>query len=481
MSDSTKSSAQPDLQTTSTTTAAPPTSPSVIKKFLAFCGPGYMIAVGYMDPGNWATDLEGGSRYGYSMLYVILLSNIFAMLLQHLCVRLGVATRQDLAEACRERCPKWLCWALYVVAEVAIVSCDLAEVIGTAIALRMLFGLPVLWGVLITIADVLLLLAGCSTNSARGQRWMEWIVMGLMTVIGGCFIIELFMVKPEWDQVLLGFIPRDYHLFTDRHAILTALGIIGATVMPHNLYLHSSIVKHRLAQEHSDQILETSCLNEEPSTVEQREKELDLDSTIRYATWDSVVALFLALLVNAAILIVAAAAFHRRGLYHVSSIEDAARLMRQWMGPVSAVLFGLALLAAGQSSTVTGTLAGQIVFEGFLKLTLPPWARRLVTRAVAIVPAILIIWWAGEEAIDRLLVWSQVVLSFQLPFAIVPLIMFSMHPPNQGKDLTPSQQRYWQLRKDSRWEWPLRIASWLVAIIIIAFNLLFTVTMLLDT
>lgn len=405
-----------------------------VRKFSTFCGPGYMIAVGYMDPGNWATDIEAGSRYGYALLWIILLSNIMAMLLQHLCVRLGMTTRMDLAENCRANCPTMLNWFLYIIAELAIISCDLAEVIGTAIALNLLFGIPILWGVLITVADVLLILTGLS----KSHKTLEMMVIVLMTVIGLCFAIELAIVKPSWKQVLLGFIPRDPTLFVQRDALFSALGIIGATVMPHNLYLHSSIVKTRIS--------------------EQEEKRQE---DINYASADSMVALVFALCINAAILIVAAASFHSRGHHDVQHIQDASALMKEWMGPMAAWLFGLALLAAGQSSTVTGTLAGQIVFEGFLKLQMKPWIRRLVTRLVAIVPALLIIGIAGSESINQLLLYSQVVLSFQLPFAIIPLIVFTFKAES----------------KQGLGETLLRTSSWIVAIIIIMLNIMYTITL----
>lgn len=424
-----------------------------------------MIAVGYMDPGNWATDIEAGSRYGYSLLFVVLLSNVMAMVLQHLCVRLGVTTRMDLAQACRMRMPKWANLPMYVLAEIAIISCDLAEVIGTAIALKLLFGIPILYGVLLTVCDVLLLLAGLGAggeNDNRAYKTLEGLVIVLMSIIGLCFIVELFIVKPVWSQVAYGFLPfSSARLMFDQHALFSALGIIGATVMPHNLYLHSAIVQHRLPKED----LEEPQLDEDaPST---------LATIINYTTADSTIALFLAMFINAAILIVGAAAFHARGQTDVQHIEDASALMREWLGPMSAALFGCALLAAGQSSTVTGTMAGQIVFEGHLQMQMKPWLRRLVTRAVAIVPAVLIILIAGADSINALLIYSQVILSFQLPFAIIPLTVFAFTPlPTTD----PALHEYWNGRKTSRWEHLLKIAAGLIAALLVMLNVLYLIT-----
>ena len=442
---------------------------SSFKKFLSFCGPGYMIAVGYMDPGNWATDLEAGSQFGYSLLFVILMSNMMAMLLQHLCVRLGVTARLDLAEACRKNCGRCLNLFLYVLAEIAIISCDLAEVVGTAIALKLLFGLPIIWGVLVTAADVLLLLAGISAeNGGRSEKILEIVVMLLMTVIGACFTVELFIVKPVWKEVMLGFIPRDPRLFTNRDALFCALGILGATVMPHNLYLHSSIVKHRMAQKTRQ--VESADKLVAPTTV----TEDDIESTVKYATADSMFALFLALFINSAILIVSAAAFNSRGIENVNSIEDASLLMRKWLGPAASILFGLALLAAGQSSTVTGTVAGQIVFEGFLLLQMKPWMRRLVTRVVAIVPAVVIVMVAGADSINQILLYSQVILSFQLPFAIIPLIIYSLRRPTE---CTRQVEAFYAKREGTLTERLLKASAWAVAIAIIALNVVFMATL----
>lgn len=484
----------------------PTTLGGKLKRFLSFCGPGYMIAVGYMDPGNWATDIEAGSKYGYSLLYIILISNVMAVILQHLCIRVGVYTRRDLAQNCRIRCHPYVNFFLYIVAELAIISCDLSEVIGTAIALNLLFGMPILWGVLLTVGDVLLLLAGFNSDDSTQYKILEVLVMGLMSVVGGCFIVQVLLVKPDWTQIALGFIPRSTLLFTDKDALFSALGIIGATVMPHNLYLHSSIVKYRLPpplkkfkaddsdqeEDFNDEEEEVASLadttddtydNGNANTITLNESRYwnSIKSIIRYNTADTFVALFLALLINAAILIVSAAAFNARGRTDVKHIEDASDLMRDWLGRGASILFGLALLAAGQSSTVTGTIAGQIVFEGFLRMRMKPWIRRILTRVVAIVPAILIIYWAGEDSINKLLLYSQVVLSFQLPFAIVPLIIFAFpsnnnNPENNNKT-TPSKQRPFIPKEANIGSIIkcLEISSWLIAAIIIALNVIFPI------
>lgn len=482
-----------------------------LKKFMSYCGPGYMIAVGYMDPGNWATDIEAGSKYGYSLLYIILISNVMAIVLQHLCIRVGVYTRRDLAQNCRIQCHPWLNAFLYVVAELAIISCDLSEVIGTAIALNLLFGMPILWGVLLTVADVLLLLAGFNSDNSSQYEILEFVVMALMSIVGACFMIQVWMVKPDWKEVALGFIPRSTQLFTDKDALFSALGIIGATVMPHNLYLHSSIVKYRLppplAKFKSDDsdFEDEAEADEEVASFTETAKETakgttdspvhesrywnTLKSIIRYNTLDTLIALFLALLINAAILIVSAAAFNARGKTDVKHIEDASELMREWLGKGASILFGLALLAAGQSSTVTGTLAGQIVFEGFLRMKMAPWLRRVITRVVAIVPAVLIIYWAGEESVNKLLLYSQVVLSFQLPFAVVPLIIFafpsSKTSSSAGADSIentqitfPSRKQRPQIPKEARLGFItecLKLSSWIIAAIIIALNVIFPI------
>jgi len=489
---------------------SPKTLMGKLKRFLSFCGPGYMIAVGYMDPGNWATDIEAGSKYGYSLLYIILISNVMAVVLQHLCIRVGVYTRRDLAQNCRIKCHPYLNFFLYIVAELAIISCDLSEVIGTAIALNLLFGMPILWGVLLTVADVLLLLAGFNSDNSAQYKILEFLVMALMSIVGGCFLVQVILVKPDWKEIALGFIPRSTQIFTDKDALFSALGIIGATVMPHNLYLHSSIVKYRLPpplakfkSDNSDIEDEEEGIDEEvasfsdPTPVSEDIPDFSkitntptsnesrywssLKSIIRYNTADTFLALFLALLINAAILIVSAAAFNARGKTDVKHIEDASELMKDWLGRGASILFGLALLAAGQSSTVTGTLAGQIVFEGFLRMKMAPWIRRILTRVVAIVPAVLIIYWAGEESINKLLLYSQVVLSFQLPFAIVPLIIFAF-PSSEESSSSSSSSRTRKLRpyipkeaivgSITRF---LELSSWLIAAIIIALNVIFPI------
>lgn len=447
----------------------------IFKRFLAYCGPGYMIAVGYMDPGNWATGIEAGSRYGYSLLWVILLSNLMAMVLQHLCVRLGITSQMDLAESCRERCPRWLNLMLYAFAEIAMISTDLAEVIGTAIALRLLFGLPIIAGVLVTVADVLLLLAGLGSDQTKSYRILEVLVMVLMGIIGTCFLIEMIFVKPSLTGIFWGFVPHELGLLADKDALFAAIGIIGATVMPHNLYLHSSIVKHRLGQPKESQSNDDQTDHEVIAIMPDNTD--GLGKMINFATADTIVALFLALLVNAAILITSAAAFHARGQHNVQHIEEAALLMKEWMGPAASIVFGLALLAAGQSSTVTGTIAGQIVFEGFLRIRLKPWLRRLVTRVVAIAPALIIVLIMGENRINWLLLVSQVVLSFQLPFAIIPLIIFAFNPP-AGSRQSPELAEYWQSRKGRLSEKLLKISSWAITVFILILNVLLVITML---
>lgn len=525
----------------------PQTRWAKLKRFLSFCGPGYMIAVGYMDPGNWATDIEAGSKYGYNLLYVILLSTAMAVVLQHLCIRVGVYTRRDLAQNCRIHCGPALNVFLYVVAELAIISCDLSEVIGTAIALNLLFKLPILWGVVLTVADVLVLLAGFNSDSSRQYRALEALVMVLMSVVGVCFLVELVLVRPDWKAVALGFLPRSTELFTDKDALFSALGIIGATVMPHNLYLHSSIVKYRLPQPLSTFVSDDSDveddLDEEVGVADVAEADVEvadvaeadvvaataplqttnqndsetheqlywqsLKNIIKYNTLDTCIALFFALLINAAILIVSAAAFNARGKTDVKHIEDASSLMRDWLGPAASVLFGAALLAAGQSSTVTGTLAGQIVFEGFLRMRMKPWLRRIVTRVVAIVPAVMIIAVAGEDSVNQLLLYSQVVLSFQLPFAIIPLILFAF--PKQSERLGQSEQKNGKVRNEfstttnnnnivntnidkvtlirphvPAWAnrgavvTALKVSAWIIAAIIIALNLIFPILALME-
>ena len=386
---------------------AVPAGASFWRKCLAFAGPGFLVAVGYMDPGNWATDLEGGARFGYTLLSVIMISNLMAILLQHLSVKLGIATGRDLAQACRDHYSRRTVWFLWILCEVAIAACDLAEVIGSAIALQLLFGLPLVWGCVITAADVMVVLL----LQHRGFRYLEAVVITLILTIGTCFAIELFLARPDLHGVLSGFIPRAEIL---RHPgmLYVAIGILGATVMPHNLYLHSSIVQTR---------------KYEQTAGGKRE-------AIRFATLDSTLALVFALFINGAILVLAAAAFHGSGHQDVAQIQDAYHLLDGLMGVTFAsVLFAVALLASGQNSTLTGTLAGQIVMEGFINVRLRPWVRRLVTRTVAVVPAVVIIGWFGEGRSTQLIVASQVCLSMQLGFACWPLMRFTGEKAKMGE------------------------------------------------
>ncbi|GAA4477389.1 Nramp family divalent metal transporter [Gluconacetobacter asukensis] len=399
------------------------------RRLLAFLGPGYMVSVGYMDPGNWATDLAGGSAFGYTLLSVIMLSNLMAILLQALSARLGIATGRDLAQACRDRFAPSVAVMLWVACEAAIIACDLAEVIGTAIALQLLFGIPLLLGAVVTALDATVVLMLMN----RGFRALEAFVIGLLSVIAVCFAIQIVAAAPPVAAVLRGLVPRP-EILTDPGMLYVAIGIIGATVMPHNLYLHSSIVQSR-AYERS---------------------EAGRRDAIRWATWDSTLALMMAFFVNAAILIVAAVAFHESGHRDVADIGQAWRLISPLLGlGAAATLFAVALLAAGMNSTVTGTLAGQIVMEGFLDLRLPPWARRLVTRGIAIVPVVVVTALYGNAGVDRLLVFSQVVLSLQLPFAVVPLVWFV------------SDRRMMGPFAISR---PVAVLSWGVALIILGLN-----------
>lgn len=368
-----------------------------LKRFLAFAGPGYLVAVGYMDPGNWATDLAGGSQFGYLLLAVILLSNFAAMFLQSLCAKLGIVAGRDLAQACRDQYAPWVSRVLWVLCELAITACDLAELLGSAIALKLLFGIPLVWGVVITAADVLVVLL----LQGRRFRVLEALVACLVLSVGICFALVVVWSKPDWAGVARGFIPSS-QIITDPKALYIAIGILGATVMPHNLYLHSSIVQTRAVE-----------------TDEASKRQ-----ALKYATWDSNIALLFALFVNAGILIVSASAFY--GKHDVTEIDKAYQLLTPVIGVSAAsLLFAIALLASGQNATITGTLAGQIVMEGFLQFRLPGWARRLVTRIIAIVPTIFILSVYGESKVTDLLVFSQVILSLQLPFAIVPLLMFT--------------------------------------------------------
>ncbi|HEX5176229.1 MAG TPA: Nramp family divalent metal transporter [Chthoniobacteraceae bacterium] len=413
-----------------------PANASFWRKLLAFSGPGFLVAVGYMDPGNWATDLAGGAQFGYTLLSVVMISNLMAIFLQHLCIKLGVGTGRDLAQACRDHYSTPVVWFLWILCEIAIAACDLAEIVGSAIALQLLFGIPLLWGCAITGLDVLLVLF----LQNKGFRYIEAVVIALIATIGTCFAAELFFSKPSLAGILLGFIPSS-QIVTHPGMLYVAIGIIGATVMPHNLYLHSSIVQTRKF---------------EPTPAGKRE-------AIKFATIDSTVALMLALFINAAILILAAAVFHWSGHQDVAEIQDAYKLLSPMLGVgVASALFAVALLASGQNSTLTGTLAGQIVMEGFINIRVRPWLRRLITRAIAIVPALAVIGYYGEGKTTELLIASQVVLSMQLGFAVWPLMRFTDETAKMGE----FANRLW-----------MRILGWLIAGLIIILNL----KLLLDT
>jgi manganese transport protein len=380
---------------------------SFFRKMIAFAGPGYLVAVGYMDPGNWATDLGGGSRYGYTLLSAVLISSLMAIFLQALSAKLGIATGRDLAQACREHYSRRTTAVLWVLCEIAIAACDLAEVLGSAVALKLLFGLPLLAGVLLTGFDVLLVLA----LQGRGFRVLETLVITLIMTIGACFAYEIFFARPLWIEAARGFLPTA-QIFKDREMLYLAIGILGATVMPHNLYLHSSIVQTRAFN-----------LNAEG----KRE-------AVRFATLDSTLALGFSLFINAAILVLGAAAFHVHGMTDVADISQAYKLLTPVLGAsLASVLFAAALLCSGQNSTLTGTLAGQIVMEGFLHWRIRPWLRRLITRSMAIIPAAIVIGVMGEGRVTSLLILSQVILSFQLPFAVVPLIQFTGDRSKMGE------------------------------------------------
>ncbi|MGQ0702300.1 MAG: Nramp family divalent metal transporter [Gemmatimonadales bacterium] len=406
-----------------------PTGVGFWRKVLAFAGPGYMVAVGYMDPGNWATDLAGGARFGYTLLSVILLSNLMAILLQSLAVRLGVVTGRDLAQACRDHYSRPVSFGLWVLCEIAIAACDLAEVLGAAIALNLLFGIPLIWGVCLTALDVLLILL----LQHRGFRYLEAFVIALIATIGVCFAIELALAKPEIAAIASGLVPSG-EIVTNPAMLYIAIGILGATVMPHNLYLHSSIVQTR-------HVL--------PDPASKRE-------AIRFATFDSTVALLFAFLINGAILILAAATFHPTGHRDVADIGDAFYLLAPLLGTTAAsVLFAVALLASGQNSTITGTLAGQIVMEGFLNIRLPAWLRRLITRLIAIIPAVIVTAMYGSKGVGSLLILSQVILSLQLSFAVVPLVQFTSEKAKMGRFVNGRV---------------LRSVAWTVAVVIMGLN-----------
>ena len=388
-----------------------PKGASFWRKMLAFSGPGYLIAVGYMDPGNWATDIAGGSRFNYTLLSVIMISNLMAILLQSLALRLGIVTGRDLAQACRDHFSPRVSFVLWVFCEVAIVACDLAEVIGSAIALNLLFGIPLIYGVLLTAFDVMILLL----LQNRGFRWLEAVVITLVATVGVCFAAEIIFSRPDVAAIVSGFVPSS-QIVTNPAMLYIAIGILGSTVMPHNLYLHSSIVQTR---------------DYERTPKGKRE-------AIKFATIDSTLALVFALFINAAILIVAAAAFHGSGNIEVAEIGDAYKLLSPLLGVSGAsTLFAVALLASGQNSTLTGTLAGQIVMEGFLDIRVKPWLRRLITRLIAIVPAVIVTAFYGTSGTTQLLILSQVVLSMQLSFAVFPLVMFTSDKLKMGEFVNP--------------------------------------------
>jgi manganese transport protein len=398
--------------------------PKLWKRIFAFAGPAYLVSVGYMDPGNWATDLEGGSRFGYALIWVILMSNVMAVLLQTLAARLGIVTGKDLAQACRAEYSKWASFALWILCEIAIAACDLAEVLGTILGLNLLFGLPLLWGALVTLFDTFLLLA----IQKLGIRKMEAFILSLISVIAGGFIVNLFLARPDWGAAAAGLTPS-----LPKGSLYIILGIIGATVMPHNLYLHSSLVQTRRVS----RIVDSKA------------------QACKYNLLDSAIALNAAFFVNSAILVLAAAVFYRHGIV-VTEIQQAHKLLEQLLGTQAApIAFGLALLAAGQSSTLTGTLAGQIVMEGFVRIRLRPYLRRLITRSIALLPAVVVILISGDEGTYKLLILSQVILSLQLPFAIVPLVHFTGDKLKMGSFAS----KLW-----------VKVLAWITSIIIIALN-----------
>lgn len=403
---------------------------------IAFSGPGFLVAVGYMDPGNWATDLAGGAKFGYALLSIIMISNFMAILLQHLCIKLGVATGRDLAQACHDHYSTPMVWFLWILCEIAISACDLAEVVGSAIALQLLFGIPLVWGCAVTALDVLAVLY----LQNKGFRYIEALVITLIATIATCFAAELLFSKPSVVDMVRGFVPGP-HIVTNQQMLYVSIGILGATVMPHNLYLHSSIVQTRKFEQTSE----------------------GKRQAIKFATIDSTAALMFALFINAAILILAAAVFHWSGHQEVAEIQDAYKLLSPLLGvSFASATFAIALLASGQNSTLTGTLAGQVVMEGFINLRLRPWLRRLITRAIAIVPAVIVIGIFGESKTTQLLIASQVVLSMQLGFAVWPLMRFTDEKAKMGE----FANRLW-----------LKILGWTTAGIIILLN----VKLLFDT
>ena len=406
-----------------------PSAAGYWRKMFAFAGPGYLVAVGYMDPGNWATDLAGGARYGYTLLSVIMISNLMAILLQALSARLGIASGRDLAQACRDTYSPVTTFLLWILCEIAIAACDLAEVIGAAIALNLLFHLPLIWGVVLTALDVLVVLF----LQHRGFRYVEALVVALILLIAGSFAVELWLARPALGALALGFVPHA-EILRNPQMLYIAIGILGATVMPHNLYLHSSIVQTR----------------------KYADTDLGKREAIHFASLDSALALMFALFINAAILVMAAATFHGKGHDGVAEIGDAYQLLTPLLGTTMAsVLFAIALLCSGQNATLTGTLAGQIVMEGFVNIRLRPWLRRLITRGIAIVPAVVVIAIYGERGTGPLLILSQVVLSLQLPFAVFPLVIFTSDRAKMGEFVSP---------------WWMQSLAWVVAVIIALLN-----------
>lgn len=406
-----------------------PLTGSFWKKLMAFAGPGLMVAVGYMDPGNWATDLAGGAKFGYTLISVILISNIFAIFLQHLSLKLGIATGRDLAQACRDHYSKPVAFILWVLCEIAIAACDLAEVIGSAIALNLLFGIPLLVGVVITVIDVLVILF----FQYKGFRYLESIVAGLIAIILSCFTYEIIISNPQIFPIITSLIPSKQIVFNPE-MLYIAIGILGATVMPHNLYLHSSIVQTRNFEKNNE----------------------GKKMAIKFATIDSTASLLLAFFINAAILIVSAATFYSTGYQDVADIMDAYKLLTPLLGmSLASTVFAVALLASGQNSTLTGTLAGQIVMEGFLNIRLKPWLRRLITRLIAITPAFIVTYIYGEKGTTSLLILSQVILSMQLSFAVVPLVQFTSDKIKMGQFVNKPWLKY---------------ACYFISVIIIGFN-----------
>lgn len=440
--------------TPTTSPARPPATPSLPevhrtvivppgagfwRKALAFSGPGFLVAVGYMDPGNWATDIAGGSRFAYQLIFVLMMSNLIAILVQALAVRLGIVTQLDLAQACKAYYSRRTSLALWVLCEIAIAACDLAEVIGSAIALNLLFHIPLLVGVCLTALDVLAILY----LQHKGFRYLEAVVVTLIALIGGCYLVELLLVRPNVVEIAKGFIPTP-ELFTNREMLYIGIGILGATVMPHNLYLHSSLVQ-------------TRAIDRTPA---------GLKTALRYNFLDSFLALNFAFLINAAILIMAAGTFYRAGYTQVAEIQDAYHTLAPLLGTqLAGILFAVALLCSGQNSTLTGTLAGQIVMEGFLNLRLAPWLRRLITRLLAIIPAVITVILFGQAGTAKLLILSQVILSLQLSFAVIPLVLFTGDRRKMGEFANP------------RW---LQLLAWITAGIIAVLNAYLLVRTILD-